>query len=65
MNCILKANQVMGGIRLTAEQASLNIWVLNGAKAQVFIQIKQLLAPLSIQKFCTDGWGADDICYRE
>lgn len=33
-------------------------YVFGRRKDQVFIQLKQLLIPFDIQKFCTDGWGA-------
>ncbi len=46
------------GMRLTAGLASSIAYVFGRRKDQVFIQLKQLLIPFGIQKFCTDGWGA-------
>lgn len=46
------------GMRLTAGLASSSAYVFGRRKDQVFIQLKQLLIPFGIQKFCTDGWGA-------
>jgi len=28
-------------------------------KDEVFLQLKKLLEPFGIQKYCTDGWGAE------
>jgi len=32
--------------------------VFGRRKDQVFLQLKQLLKPFGIKRFCTDGWGA-------
>ena len=31
---------------------------LEGRKDEVFLQLKKLLQPFGIKRFCTDGWGA-------
>ncbi len=33
-------------------------YVFGRRKDEVFLQLKQLLLPFGIRKFCTDGWGA-------
>jgi insertion element IS1 protein InsB len=33
-------------------------YVFGRRKDEVFLQLKQLLEPFEIQRYCTDGWGA-------
>ena len=33
-------------------------YVFGSRKDEVFLELKKLLAPFGIQKYCTDGWGA-------
>ena len=33
-------------------------YVFGSRKDQVFLELKKLLLPFRIQKYCTDGWGA-------
>ena len=33
-------------------------YVFGRRKDQVFLQLKKLLEPFGIQRYCTDGWGA-------
>jgi len=40
------------------ECGSDNIIKLGQRKDEVFLQLKKLLEPFGIQKYCTDGWGA-------
>jgi len=34
-------------------------YVFGRRKDEVFLKLKELLEPFGIQKYCTDGWGAD------
>lgn len=33
-------------------------YVFGGRKDEVFLELKKLLLPFGIKKYCTDGWGA-------
>ena len=33
-------------------------YVFGSRKDEVFLELKKLLRPFGIQKYCTDGWGA-------
>ena len=46
------------GIRLTAGLVKGSAYVFGRRKDKVFLQLKELLLPFGIKRYCTDGWGA-------
>lgn len=45
-------------MRLTVGLVKSGAYVFGRRKDKVFLQLKQLLEPFGIKRYCTDGWGA-------
>ncbi len=46
------------GTRLTFLTGQVLAYVFGQRKDDVFLQLKELLEPFGIKRYCTDGWGA-------
>lgn len=46
------------GMRLTVRLVRESAYVFGRRCDEVFLQLKALLEPFGIKKYCTDGWGA-------
>ncbi len=53
-----KGNQRWLWHALNRRSGKVLAYVFGRRKDEVFLELKRLLEPFGIQKYCTDGWGA-------